>query len=90
MIDPTVDAELQPADDQMWKMVTCPIVNVHFYRNFETDSSDQDVQFSVEDDPVKEYNIIGFVRRHNLKDFSSPAKFIFGDIESFTPVSAAY
>ena len=35
-LDSTVDAEQQPADDQEWKVVSCPIVNAHFYRNFET------------------------------------------------------
>jgi len=44
----------------------------------------------LEDEPIKEYNIVGFIRRHNLKDFSSPTQYIFGDVQTFKPVSAAY
>ena len=48
------------------------------------------MQLSVNDEPVKSYKIIGFIRRHSLKDFSSPTLYKFGEILDFTPVSAVF
>ena len=30
------------------------------------------------------------MRRHNLRDFSEPSQYIWGDVKTFKPVSAAY
>lgn len=66
------------------------MVNVHFYRNFETLEVNQDAQMTLLDEPIKDYNVVGFIHRHDLPDFSAPRSYKFGDIKTFQPVSAAY
>lgn len=50
----------------------------------------QDAQINLEDEPIKGYKVVGFIRRHNLQDYSDAAQYIFGDVVTFEPVSADY
>ena len=45
--------------ETMWRFVDCESVNTHFWRNFITNSEEEDVQLEINGDPLS-YKIVGF------------------------------
>ena len=73
--------------------VNCSKVNLHYYRNFETDSAEQDVQLALAK-AGGERKIFGFFSDYFKADFSDTqglAQNILGAVQNnFVPVSAAH
>ncbi len=88
-LDPLWETE-QPDETYNFKFISCKSVNSHFFRNFVTEDTEDNIQFNLNDIPVKEYEIRGFVRFHGNVDFNFPFSYTWGEIEKFTPVSAAF
>lgn len=88
-LDPEWDAA-QPDDEFNFKFVSCDSVNSHFFRNFVTDNTQDNIQFDMNQLPVQEYTIRGYVREHGGPEFDMGWGYTWGEAMQFTPVSAAF
>ena len=83
--------DLQPGDEAGWKIVTCPKVEAHWYRNYATGDVEEDIQLDEDLDVPQIHSIRGYIREHASMDFSSPGNYIWGEEGlTITPVSTAY